>query len=217
MQFLRGHNNWQGWTCMGVEVESPFGWSHAGIPQHQGSSRNFNPPPPPPSLITVIKNYFYASKVIKVYKCTSESLIMTKWHKYLMGIEETLLPEKQISIRPLSVLWFLISMLCPVVTFRTQIGLNRRETCQFKCFIASFNIFKVLQGSFQYEYWHMVTFPTGKCRLLLYYPGRTFHFPRATGKRNSRPLYHQVSNTGKYVSTARNDVSATKCRLFQLK
>ena len=34
----------------------------------------------------------------------------------------------------------------------------------------------------------MLTFPTGKYRLILYYPGHTFHFPRATGKRNSRPL-----------------------------
>ena len=71
-----------------------------------------------------------------------------------------------------------------------EIGLNRRETCQFKCFLASFNLFKVLQGSFQNEYWHMLTFPTGKYRLILYYPGCTFHFPRATGKRNSRPLKH---------------------------
>ena len=69
-----------------------------------------------------------------------------------------------------------------------EIGLNRRETCQFECFIASFNLFKVLHGSFQNKYWHMLTFPTGKYRLILYYPGRTFHFPRATGKRNSRPL-----------------------------
>ena len=29
---------------------------------------------------------------------------------------------------------------------------SRRETCQFKCFIASFYLFKVLQGSFQNEY-----------------------------------------------------------------
>ena len=73
-----------------------------------------------------------------------------------------------------------------------EIGLNRRETYQFKFFIASFNLFKVLQGSFQNEYLHMLTFPTGEYRLILYYPGRTFHFPRATGKRNSRPLHDFV-------------------------
>ena len=48
-----------------------------------------------------------------------------------------------------------------------EIGLNRRETCQFECFIASFNLFKVLQGSFLNEYWHMLTFPTGKYRLII--------------------------------------------------
>ena len=85
---------------------------------------------------------------------------------------------------------FIWNPVFPLVTFivHCEIGLNRRETCQFKCFIASFNLFKVLQGSFQNEYWHVLTFPTGKYRLLLYYPGRTFHFPRATGKWNSRPL-----------------------------
>ena len=67
-------------------------------------------------------------------------------------------------------------------------GLGRRETCQLKCFIVSFNLFKVLQGSFQNDYLHMLIFPMGKYRLILYYPRRTFHFPRATGKRNSRPL-----------------------------
>ena len=84
---------------------------------------------------------------------------------------------------------FFLRMLFPLVTFRTLwIGLNRRETCRFKCFLASFNLFNVLQGSFQNEYWHILTFPTGKYRLILYYPGHTFHFPRATGKWNSRPL-----------------------------
>ena len=125
------------------------------------------------------------------------SLILTKWHKYLMGIRETLLPEKRILIRPLSVLWFLLRMLFPLVTFTFSTlwnWVNRRETCQFKCFIASFNLFKVLQGSFQNKYWHMLTFPTGKYRLLLYYPSRTFHFPRATGKRNSRPLRWDLSS-----------------------
>ena len=44
----------------------------------------------------------------------------------------------------------------------------------------------------------MLTFPTGKYRLLLYYPGHTFHFPRATGKRNSRPLtkFNQNPSSG---------------------
>ena len=125
----------------------------------------------------------------KSLKFTSMSLILTKWHKNLKGIGETLLAEKRISIRPLSVLWFFY-VCCFHLSHlgHCEIRLNRRETCQFKCFIASFNLFKVLQGSFQNEYWHMLTFPTGKYRLILYYPGRTFHFPRATGKRNSRPL-----------------------------
>ena len=127
----------------------------------------------------------------KSLKFTSMILILTKWHKNLMGIGETLLPEKRISIRPLSVLWFLWRMTCFHLSHlgHCEIGLIRRETCQFKYCIASFNLFKVLQGSFQNEYWHMLTFPTGKYRLILHYPGRTFHFPRATGKRNSRPLH----------------------------
>ena len=117
----------------------------------------------PPSLIKMIKTISYMRW--KSLKFTSVSVILTKRHKYLMVIGETLLPEKRISSKPLPVLRFL--------------------------FIASFNLFKILQGLFENEYWLMLTFPTGKYSLILYYPRRTFHFPRATGKRNSRPLHLQ--------------------------
>ena len=33
-----------------------------------------------------------------------------------------------------------------------EIGLNRRETCQFICFIASINLCKVFQGLFENDY-----------------------------------------------------------------
>ena len=123
-------------------------------------------------------------------KFTLLSLTLTKWHKYLMCIGETLLPEKRISVRSLLVLWFLLQMLFPLVTFGTLWNWVKQKGN----FVASLNQkFKVLdfKDHSKLNTDIMLTFPTGKCRLILYYPGRTFHFPRATGKRNSRPLIDQ--------------------------
>ena len=86
--------------------------------------------------------------------------------KSTTGISWVHCTKKRILIRPLPDSWFLLRMMFPLVTVRAlwNIGFNRRETSQFECFIASFNLLKVLQGSFENEYWHMLIFPTGKCR-----------------------------------------------------
>ena len=102
---------------------SPFGWIHAGIPQHKGFS---NPPCPAPFPYKGDLKKMTSMRW-KSLKFTSMGLILTKWHNNLMGIGETLLPEKRISIRPLSVLWFLLCMLFPLITFRTLWNLVKKK------------------------------------------------------------------------------------------
>ena len=98
-----------------------------------------------PSLINVIKNDLYALKVIKVYLFKPNIDIMAQeshgyWGKHYCP-KNGFLSDR---------FGFVISFTYVVSTcymfWDYEIGLNRRETCQFKWFMASLSLLKVLQG-----------------------------------------------------------------------